>query len=86
MRFDDQASMIKAFATETRMKPAWIRCDNGSDINIGALEELCRGWGTALELTPTYSPEQDGVSEVGFKTIFTKARSAMIDMRIPQEY
>ena len=78
--------LIKTMALDTDTFATWIRCDNGTDINIGAIREFCVARGTRLEPTPTYSPEQDGASEIGFRIIFTRARSTMIDMGIPQEY
>jgi hypothetical protein len=79
-------TQLKAWLAETETLATWVRCDNGTDINVGAIETFCRSHGIRFEPTPTYSPEQDGVAERGFRSVFTKARSAMIDSGIPQEY
>jgi hypothetical protein len=79
-------NLIREFAGEAGSYAEWIRCDNGTDINVGDIRDWCHPHGVKVDSSPANSPAQNGVAERSFRTIMTKARSAMTDMAIPQTF
>ncbi len=53
--------------------------DNGIEFGGEKLKDYTKQHGIQLETTVPYTPEQDGVAEHGFRTLFKQVRTITID-------
>lgn len=60
--------------------------DRGGEFVNDLLGSELRNKGIVLHLTAAHSPEENGVSERGNRTISTKARSLMIEVNVPLRF
>ena len=59
-----------------------MRFDGGTEYGGSKLVKYAREHGILLEPTVPYTPEQDGVAERGFRTLFERVRTIAIDYDI----
>ena len=63
-----------------------FRCDNGKgEYDNRFFRGILRASGVSFEPSPPYSQHKNGVSERMIRTIVTKARTMMLDSRLPEE-
>jgi IS30 family transposase len=62
---------------ETREKVASLRTDNGGEFTSTEFNDYCRNNGIMRQLTSSYTPQQNGVTERMNRTLMGMARSMM---------
>ena len=62
-----------------------INSDGGGEYISTALNEFCRAHGIDQRRTVRHTPEQNVLAEVRFKTLFGRARTALIDSGLPKQ-
>ena len=77
-------NFIKYVKTQYNRAVKIIRMDNGNEYGGGRLLEFFRENGIKQEPTAPYTPEQDGVSERGNRTLLERVRSICIDTEAPK--
>ena len=60
------------------------RCRADNEFSRGAMLALFTKHGIQFEPTSPYNPEQNGVAERGYRTIFSKVRAILFDSGLPQ--
>jgi len=61
-----------------------LRLDNSTKYGGDKLLSFLKERGIKLELIVPYTPEQDGVSERGFQTLFERVRTTSINLGVPK--
>ena len=76
--------MIKRFKTQwNKIVKIW-RLDGGKEYGVHDLKKKMDDLGSILEITTSYAPDQDGVSERSIRTVLDKARPLVEDFQIPK--
>ncbi|KAL1955685.1 hypothetical protein VTO42DRAFT_8230 [Malbranchea cinnamomea] len=65
--------------------PAYIRSDVGGEFRSSEGQRLLQEQGIIWEPTAPYSPEQNGVSERGIRTIMARTRAMLLDANLPKK-
>lgn len=81
--FDVFKFYIALSERQTGRKLIKFTLDRGSEFVNTLLGDLLRHLGITLHLTAPHTPEQNGVSERGNRTVVTKARSLMLEAGMP---
>jgi hypothetical protein len=63
--------------------PKYIRIDNGTEFKPKRLAKYLQKRGIQLELSTTYTPEENGISERSNRTILDKTRTIIIASHLP---
>ena len=74
--------LFRSIHTHTNRHVEFLRSDNEFWTN-GAINSLCRSCGTHQEVTNSYTPQQDGVSERKNRTLLNGIRAALLDSNLP---
>jgi hypothetical protein len=75
-----QLSFISALA---RLRCSCIRLDNGGEYTSNAFKEFCATSGIKKELTVSYNPQQNNVSERKNMSIVGAAKAMLHDQEFP---
>ena len=73
-----------AAETETGCKLKTIRSDNGTEYTSAQFQAFCDKAGIKHQLTNTYTPQQNGVSERKNRSLMDMARCLMIQKNLPK--
>jgi hypothetical protein len=60
--------------------------DNGGEYISDQFKKYCEETGIVRATTIPYTPEQNGMAEVRFRILFSKARAMLIDASLPKHY
>ena len=63
-----------------------LRSDNGTEYTCDKFDKFCEQAGIQHQLTITYSPQQNGVSERKNRTVMEMARCLMFEKKLPKEF
>nr|GEY17382.1 hypothetical protein [Tanacetum cinerariifolium] len=61
-----------------------LRTDRGGEFNSTAFNEMCKENGIQRQLTASYTPQQNGVSERKNRTLLNMARAVLSDQGMPK--
>jgi len=73
----DNGSELRLVQNEFETTIKKIRSDNGSEFKNTRIEELCDDLGTGHQLSPTYTPQSNGVVERKNRTLIDMAISML---------
>jgi hypothetical protein len=76
--------LIIGIKTEYKISVKVIQLDGGTEYGGQKWIDFCNERGLQLEPTTPYTPEQDGIAERGFRTIFERVRTIAIDQGLPK--
>jgi hypothetical protein len=83
---EELLTIINTLERTTEHKVKYIRSDRGGEFVTLDLDAEWRERGIITELTAAYSPESNGLSERGNRTIMDKARSMLADAQLPEMF
>ena len=63
-----------------------LRSDNGTEYTCDKFDKFCEQAGIQHQLTVTYSPQQNGVSERKNRTVMEMARCLIFEKKLPKEF
>ena len=75
--FTDLQNQVTFSETQTRNKVKRLRLNNALEFVSGQVKDQYKSKGIRLELTTTYIPEQNGVSECSMRTIIELERTEL---------
>ena len=86
----DVFSVFKKFKaiveTESGCKLKNLRSDNGKEYTSNEFEKFCADMGIKHQLTVSYSPQQNDVSERKSRTVVEMARCMLMDKKLPLKF
>ena len=83
--FDILVNFVVGVERQYGRKVEIIRMDNGTEFGGHKLEVWAAKAGIKMEPTVPYTPEQDGIAERSFRTVFERVRSITIDHQVPKQ-
>ncbi|XP_058192064.1 uncharacterized protein LOC131309447 [Rhododendron vialii] len=90
MRKSEVFDKFKEFKTLVEKQSAhyikMLRSDHGGEYTSDAFENFCKEHGIKHQLTPSYTPQLNGVAERKNRTILDMARSMLKEKRLPREF
>ncbi|KAL0421153.1 UNVERIFIED_CONTAM: putative mitochondrial protein [Sesamum latifolium] len=66
--------------------PKCLRTDNDKEYTSNEFNNFCADLGISYQLTTSYSPQQNGVSEKKNRTIVEMARCMVMDKKLPLKF
>ncbi|KAG8488949.1 hypothetical protein CXB51_016967 [Gossypium anomalum] len=75
-----------AAETETSCKLKTLRFDNGTEYTSSEFQKFCDETGIKHQLTNTYTPQQNGVSERKNRSLMDMARCLMFERNLPKTF
>jgi transposase InsO family protein len=80
----DRFVIYKAWAeTRTGKRVRCLRSDGGGEYNSKAFDNFMRTYGITRQLTPSYTPEHNGVAERANRTLMEMVRCMLYNARLP---
>jgi transposase InsO family protein len=77
--------LIHNIRGETRNLVHTLRADNGGEYGSNEFQTWLTHKGIQHETSPPHTPQQDGVSERGIRTVAEESRSCLHDCQTPLE-
>jgi transposase InsO family protein len=71
---------------ETNCQIKCLRTDRGGEFTSSAFNDFCSESGIKRQLTASYTPQQNGVSERKNRTIMNMVRSMLAGMNVPKRF
>lgn len=62
-----------------------LRCDNGGEYTSNSMKNFCKKKGIKVEYTVPYNPQMNGVSERMNRTLVDKARTLLLESKLPKD-
>lgn len=77
---------IRLCENQYKRIPKCFRSDGAREFESSAVEQLLNKYGIVREPTAAYCPEQNGVAERSFRTIFNYVRTCMDQSNVPSRF